>query len=364
MITTSQGNKPIEQMQVGDYALTRDGYKPVRIVGLTIEQAEVYTVTFSDGRTLTGTGNHPVYLKGKGYTPLRAMRYGDIIMDINPYKERYPSLCQNEQPTEWKQSSTRVSPSGATQIHPIGQTRVTTDPDRRMLPQALKLSILRYGKMLTDLYQMDVRSTTRTVTLPTMLSKIWNVSHQRSMQSTMLRTSVKSVWKSCVNELTMPGLPLVRGTSQKLVGNGTRNWARWLGRTPSISQGSVTIARKNFKQLLLAMKSSTALTTANQQHAVSQALTMRRVPVGNAEKNLSATSMQESSTATPYVLSVIEEEIKQPVYNLTVENPVGEGEYFANGVLVHNCDRYLCKYFSSPRTVSYFKAPRGSSWGV
>ena len=131
-------------------------------------------------------------------------------------------------------------------------------PDRRMLPQALKLSILRYGKMLTDLYQMDVRSTTRTVTLPTMLSKIWNVSHQRSMQSTMLRTSVKSVWKSCVNELTMPGLPLVRGTSQKLVGNGTRNWARWLGRTPSISQGSVTIARKNFKQLLLAMKSSTA----------------------------------------------------------------------------------------------------------
>ena len=84
----------------------------------------------------------------------------------------------------------------------------------------------------------------------------------------------------------MPGLPLVRGTSQKLVGNGTRNWARWLGRTQSISQGSVTIARNNFKQLLLAMKSSTALTTANQQHAITQALTMRRVPVGNAEKNL------------------------------------------------------------------------------
>lgn len=36
----------------------------------------------------------------------------------------------------------------------------------------------------------------------------------------------------------------------------------------------------------------------------------------------------------------IAEERRQPVYNLKVE---GEAEYYANGILVHNCDalRYL-----------------------
>ena len=39
-------------------------------------------------------------------------------------------------------------------------------------------------------------------------------------------------------------------------------------------------------------------------------------------------------------------ERREPVYNLTVHNPDGEGEYFANGVLVHNCDatRYAAAY--------------------
>ena len=46
-------------------------------------------------------------------------------------------------------------------------------------------------------------------------------------------------------------------------------------------------------------------------------------------------------------LSAIEPSGRQPVYNLTVE---GEHEFYANGVLVHNCDalRYLCGPFTAP----------------
>ena len=38
------------------------------------------------------------------------------------------------------------------------------------------------------------------------------------------------------------------------------------------------------------------------------------------------------------------------VYNIRVHNPDGEGEYFANGVLVHNCDltRYLVMQWLGP----------------
>jgi hypothetical protein len=45
-----------------------------------------------------------------------------------------------------------------------------------------------------------------------------------------------------------------------------------------------------------------------------------------------------------FVVSVTAANNPEPVYNLTVDNPVGE--YFANGILVHNCDsaRYACAY--------------------
>lgn len=57
----------------------------------------------------------------------------------------------------------------------------------------------------------------------------------------------------------------------------------------------------------------------------------------------------------------------QPVYNLTIE---GEPEYFANGILVHNCDamRYAARWidtYLAGATVDYskyhdFKASRTS----
>lgn len=48
-----------------------------------------------------------------------------------------------------------------------------------------------------------------------------------------------------------------------------------------------------------------------------------------------------------YVLGVSKAEPKQAVYNLTVANTP---EYFAQGVMVHNCDalRYVCMGVSEP----------------
>ena len=60
MVTTDSGDVPIEDIRAGMRVLTRDGFYPVKAAGMTRENAEVWTLTTSDGHALTGTPNHPV----------------------------------------------------------------------------------------------------------------------------------------------------------------------------------------------------------------------------------------------------------------------------------------------------------------
>lgn len=400
LVRTDYGDVPIEQVQVGDRVLTRDGYKEVKAAGMTDPSAEVFTVRFSSGATLTGTANHPIYLKGKGYTPLHALRYGDIIMDINSGKERYPLLCQNVQQTEWKLLSTRVLHLGAIQSQRTGQTRVTTDQVPHMLQRVLRPFIKKSGKMLTGLFQKDARSITKTAILPIMPWIILNVLRQKSMHNIMLRTSQKSDWKSYAKEPIMLGLLQANGISRKRAGHGIANLDRYLGRMPNIAHSFVRIAGRNFSQETIGMTDlaiapiaanllrvegqvpmishpyvntaitslSTASTTKNafaHENAPENGTTPRRFtkqePVQSAMSHSRQGTLASKSTAQEHaqavvVCSISKSEKLQPVYNITVDNTVGEGEYFANGILVHNCDvdRYVvCHFDLKPSGVRY-----------
>lgn len=82
LITTSRGDIPIEQVTTDDYVLTRKGYKKVLKSWLTQKNAKVLTIAANNGKTLTGTYNHPVFVEGKGYIPLDEVSYGDIMYSI------------------------------------------------------------------------------------------------------------------------------------------------------------------------------------------------------------------------------------------------------------------------------------------
>lgn len=83
LIKTKRGNVPIENVTTDDYVMTRRGLKKVLASAMTKRNAKVMTVEFSNGRSLTGTGNHPVYIKGKGFIPLEDLKYGDIVCAEN-----------------------------------------------------------------------------------------------------------------------------------------------------------------------------------------------------------------------------------------------------------------------------------------
>ena len=80
MVCTDGDDVPIERVRTGMRVLTRRGYREVRRAGLTHEAADVRTVEFSDGRTLTGTGEHPVWLERvDDFVPLGKLTTGDEV---------------------------------------------------------------------------------------------------------------------------------------------------------------------------------------------------------------------------------------------------------------------------------------------
>ena len=64
---------------------------------------------------------------------------------------------------------------------------------------------------------------------------------------------------------------------------------------------------------------------------------MKREHALDAQKHSRSIDSGLPDSAPVYVLGIIEA-ANAPVYNLSVD---GEGEYFANGILVHNCDTDL-----------------------
>jgi phage terminase large subunit-like protein len=79
MISTSAGDIPIEDIRPGDNVWTRQGWRPVTAARRTQENAEVGTITLSDGRELTGTPDHKIWTEDKGWVRLDALMSGDIL---------------------------------------------------------------------------------------------------------------------------------------------------------------------------------------------------------------------------------------------------------------------------------------------
>lgn len=90
LITTTEGLKPLKNITTSDYVLTRHGYRKVLASAMTDDCAPVVRAYFgNDQWAITGTEDHPVWIRGVGFLPLGGLKVGDMALSMGR-----PVMCR------------------------------------------------------------------------------------------------------------------------------------------------------------------------------------------------------------------------------------------------------------------------------
>jgi PBSX family phage terminase large subunit len=324
-VLTDQGEQPIEAVQQGSKVLTRAGWKTVTDAGMTAAAAQVYRVDLSNGTAVTGTGNHPVWVEGSGWTRLDSLRYDDKLV-------------------AWRSASTpsssTASSSAATQTRPAYPSGATTSPESLTADGASDASTKRSGRPPTgETYPRATTSTTPTGTTSTTTRTTSPASPQTSTSPTMASSHVPQPSRP-PGRCTGRALP--SGTGQTPAALGTSNTAPALGTTGNHTSGTATSAAARTTPGRSVAMNGFARTPASPHGAELLGSTTKTAPASSAVPFSASTATAALATADVRVLRVTAMPERVPVWNLTVADCP---EYFASGVLVHNCDalRYVIK---------------------
>lgn len=310
LITTRKGQIPIELVTTNDEVLTRQGWHKVKASGMTIPSTEVRTITFSNGQSITGTPDHRIFIKGKGFTPLNSCRYGDII---EPCKE--------------KQSPTQEFNITDTQIPQTGQIGTTL---RGTETVNAPFYIKRFGKIPMAQSPKVAKSITKIAILLITALKI--LRHCLFTNTKLADTIEKenSGWNTIrrwLKHLKCGILPQKVLSGIELTLKGLFSIPPQLLRfVPSVEGNLLTLAHYH--------KIDFAQTPVNQNGVGIQALTTKPAFAHIADRNIQSINTPKHKPAPVYVLSVSGvHKKKQPTFDLTIDSIP---EFYANGILVHN----------------------------
>jgi phage terminase large subunit-like protein len=89
LVETENGQQRIDRVEAGDLVWTRVGLRRVTDAWMSAPEAEVLELSLLNGRRLVGTGNHPVFIEGKGFIPLSSVRSGDTIKQWDQSRASY-----------------------------------------------------------------------------------------------------------------------------------------------------------------------------------------------------------------------------------------------------------------------------------
>jgi len=301
LVLTVRGQVPIEKLHVGDWVRTRDGFH--RIVAVNNRMAEVIT-RFG----LTGTPEHPV-LTTDGIKKLINISASDLTYIWNEKQSCIMVRPITDTPT----------PNADNIDYITGLTRNGKKPQSHCIG--------RYGLTIMAQHLKDIWYTIKTTIQTTTRSQILNSCPGNSMLQYIPTIQSESklhdnLWPS------MPNQQRSSGISQKPVENSIRISERYHGKIANPQSRHAYCAIKNFSIIPDNNQGSSA------PHHVGKSNTELNTNNSGfahiAKDRLSHMRIQKSITARYHARRSIER-----VYNIKVE---GKPEYFANNILVHNCD--------------------------
>jgi len=179
MITTNKGDIPIENIHVGDFVLTREGYQ-------LVESTRARKREVIDNLGLTGTPDHPVILADGTEKSLQHVTEHDIIHVWNKQKQQIEKLSYME-------AKVIIDIQNQKEGHfPLitGDTINGKNHRSRFTGKS--------GLISTAKFQMDTIFTILMETLSTIIVKILNVFQSKNITTNIYKDEKKSV-TGCVN---------------------------------------------------------------------------------------------------------------------------------------------------------------------
>lgn len=309
MIRTPDGEHPIETIEPGTLVWTRSGPRVVTAAWCSGER-DLWTL-FDGVNRLTGTANHPIWTDA-GWKDLGLLTPDDMI-------------------TTW--ASTDHLKLQCSAGRSTGGTRsLKTDPcGSTSLPATESSSIAPSGQRYVVRYHEDFISITPTATRSTTESPTCGPSPHR--------TTHASTWTTLDGGtlLARPSAPLAKqprsGTNRPSVSNGTEVTE---SQRPHCGRTSIGLARS-----VVPRSRPRTLTRVFAVHAVmpKNGGTLDAI-TPTSDASIARSHSAETDSPNPAIARRSVAEVRAVgeralVYNITVAD---EHEYFANGVLVSNCD--------------------------
>lgn len=301
LISTIDGLKPIKDTNVGDYVLTRNGYKRVlKKFDNGVKDVVNYTI---NGVNLTATPSHKIKTL-EGWKEMRELSIGDVITkDVN-----YRSLMENYT------SSIRTK-----DIYQEGQEGFTSlfgsfiMVKLKMVTRFITKILIRLITILRTLKNYLLRSTQK---FTRMLSRVLNLRKEEGSTWTPLDTLRKN------------------GTHQKKGESGILNTVKEYTKTEKKRSLSAKCAERSIAHTSV-RTINFAQTTANRNGEGLAELTTSKESARCAGIHSLSTNTQKQNIAQEVVAELqVQPKGSDRVYDLMIEN---KHEYFANGMLVHNC---------------------------
>lgn len=321
-VATLRGNIPVQDVVAGDCVATRSGWKPVLAAAMTHADKPVYRLETA-GQTLRATGDHRVFVVGKGFIRLDSIEPGDavIILENTQCNTLKPSamagLIGADTPTQAAAPTASISaarPTGSANAICTGKSGWTaTAPS------------LTAGT-----------STTKTAIVKTTALRIWNACRRVNTLASGINLGAGGVmslsrgWHASVRSPK-------HGTLRRKDWQSTAKLAHWRTRIFRGWKNLVRTAARLSSPAIWGIRTSIAPTPASLPPGASPAWTTKPAVAPAAGWCSSQTSMPKPAVAAAIVQHVSDDG-RAPVYDLMVAEAE---EFFASGVLVHNC-RYAC----------------------
>jgi hypothetical protein len=314
LITTERGQIPVENVRAGDMVWTRKGLRRVEFAGVTRENADTVIVTTTNGQVRL-TPDHRVWT-ARGWTSADALRYGDVISEVS----------------QWR---TQKSENGAARSGvggPMQKTRLRASISSAAFRAAAFIGIGQFMRACMGQSLTGCTFTTSTAIVATTESKTLNASRPKNIGQNIGCAANPLIGRLRI--LNASGLWQRLGTLRQKVVSYTIETASLFGKTGFPATSTAINAGAISSQGLCITTSDSVLINANPHGAGRRASMMSCLIAQFANGKKCATSIRKPKLVHGRVVSICASGKVDRVYDLTVE---GEPEFYAGGVLVHNC---------------------------